>query len=155
MEINDFKHAVGKFPTGVCVITTHYHDQQFGFTANSFTSVSLSPSLISFCLDKKALSLKAFEHSKYFVVNILSENQSHIADKFAHSGAEKFVGTEYSVNDHAIPIISGSISFLECKNYKSFDCGDHIIFIGLVEKVSIDDIQKPLLYYGRQYKGLI
>lgn len=155
MEINDFKHAAGKFPTGVCIITTLYQNQPFGFTANSFTSVSLSPSLISFCLDKKAFSLKAFEHSEYFIVNILAENQFAVANKFARSGVEKFVGTDYAVNNRQIPIISDSISYLECKNYKNIDCGDHIIFIGLVEKVSIDDSKKPLLYYGKEYKGLV
>lgn len=155
MNINDFKHAVGKFPTGVCVITTQYQNQPFGFTANSFVSVSLSPALISFCLDKKALSLKAFEHSEYFVVSILAESQSPIANKFAHSGVEKFAGTDYFLNSYQIPIISESISYLECKNYKNFDCGDHIIFIGLAEKVTINDSKKPLLYYGKEYKGLV
>lgn len=155
MNINDFKHAVGKFPTGVCIITTQYQNQLFGFTANSFVSVSLSPALISFCLDKKALSLKAFEHSAYFVVSILAEGQSSVANKFAYSGAEKFVGADYDINTHQIPMISGSVSYLECKNYQNIDCGDHIIFIGLVEKVSIDDSKKPLLYYGKEYKGLV
>lgn len=155
MNINDFKHAVGKFPTGVCIITTQYQNQLFGFTANSFVSVSLSPALISFCLDKKALSLKAFEHSEYFVVSILAEGQASIANKFAHSGVEKFADTDYFLSSHQIPVISESISHLECKNYKNIDCGDHIIFIGLVEKVSINDSKKPLLYYGKAYKGLV
>ncbi|MCP5369157.1 MAG: flavin reductase family protein [Rickettsiaceae bacterium] len=155
MHIDDFKHAVGKFPTGICIITTQYQNQPFGFTANSFVSVSLVPPLISFCLNKKALSLDAFEHSEYFIINILSEDQSDIASKFARSGIEKFVGMDYHVNNHQIPIIPNNISFLECKHYKNFDCGDHIIFIGLVEKVTIDSNKKPLLYYGRQYKGLL
>ena len=154
MDIQSFKAAVGKFPTGVCVITTALEDKLFGFTANSFVSVSLSPPLISFCLDKKAFSLHAFSQSKHFAISILSSQQSPIASKFALSGENKFKDTQYNLSKDKIPLISDSTSQIECIKYNEIDCGDHIIFIGEVTKVKIDNEAQPLIYYGKNYRYL-
>jgi len=154
VNIDDFKQAVGKFPTGVCVIATNYQDQLFGFTANSFVSVSLEPALISFYLDKKSYSLQAFYQADYFTVNILSNDQTDISNHFARSLKDKFQGISYQLNEHDTPLLDGSISALECEKYNHMDCGDHVLFVGQVQKVKVDNTKHPLVYYGKKYREL-
>ena len=157
MQSDQFKAAVGKYPTGVCVISTKYNNKLYGFTANSFASVSLDPALISFCLNKKAGSFSAFLNSPYFVVNILADNQSQVAKRFSSSVANKFQDLDYKENDFGITIISGALSFIECEKYNQIECGDHYIFVGKALKATINnDInnKSPLVYYGKTYMEL-
>lgn len=154
IKIEEFKNAVGKFPTGICVVTTSYQSELFGFTANSFTSVSLTPPLVSFCLNKNSFSLKSFLQSEYFAINILAENQSHLAQNFAQPKQDKFANIEYNLSENNLPILAGIISVLECKKYKEFDCGDHIIFVGQVVSAATDEQLSPLLYYKKTYRGV-
>ncbi len=85
-----FKQALSTLPTGVTIITTLYNNKLFGFTADSFTSVSLLPPLVSFCLDKQAFSMSAFTSSKYFAVSILAEDQEDISRHFSKFNTDKF-----------------------------------------------------------------
>ena len=155
MLSEEFKAAVGKFPTGVTVITASHNDKLWGFTANSFTSVSLDPNLISFCLDKKAASFEAFKELSHFAVNILSSNQADLSSNFARTREDKFAGVSYKAGKFSkAPIINGSISFIECKKYDQIDCGDHYIFIGEALNTSIDETKTPLLYFAKSYTEL-
>lgn len=155
MRSEEFKAAVGKFPTGVTVVSTFFDDKLWGFTANSFTSVSLEPRLISFCLDKEASSFPVFKETSYFSVSVLSSNQSDISKHFASRISDKFRSIEYEIGEYSnSPLISGAISFIECKKYNQFECGDHFIFIGEVGKAVIDETKSPLLYYAKSYTGL-
>lgn len=155
MQIEDFKKAVGKFPTGVCVITTSFNDILWGFTANSFVSVSLAPPLVSFCLNKEAGSFKAFVGSKHFAVNILASDQQEIAKQFSHSLSNKFVNVDYKLSEELqTPLISGVTSLIECKKFKEFECGDHFIFISEVVRINVDESKAPLLYFAKSYREM-
>ena len=154
MQISEFKKAVGKFPTGVCVISTIFDEKLWGLTANSFVSVSLSPPLISFCLDKNSGSFVAFQNSDFFSVNILANDQEEISKHFAQSFADKFSGIDYDLGQFNVPHIKGIVSLLECKKYSEVDGGDHVIFIGEVLKTQVDDSKLPMLYYARSYRDL-
>lgn len=157
MQSREFKAAVGKYPTGISVISTKHNDKFYGFTANTFTSVSLEPALISFCLNIKAGSFDAFLNAKYFAVNILSSDQVDIAIRFASSNANKFENIDFTENSFDIPLISNVLSCIECEKYKQIECGDHYIFIGSVLKVKVNndlDGSTPLIYYGKSYKEL-
>ena len=148
----DFKAAVGKFPTGVTVISTSHNDQLWGFTANSFTSVSLEPRLISFCLNKEAGSFEVFTQVSHFAVSILASNQSELSTHFASRQADKFASADYSVGEFSkAPLLSGSVAFIECKKYAQFECGDHDIFVGEVGQISINETKSPLLYFAKAY----
>jgi flavin reductase (DIM6/NTAB) family NADH-FMN oxidoreductase RutF len=148
----DFKAAVGKFPTGVTVISTSHNDQLWGFTANSFTSVSLEPRLISFCLNKQAGSFEVFSQASHFAVNILASNQSELSTHFASRQTDKFASVYYDIGKFSkAPLLNGSVAFIECKKYAQFECGDHDIFIGEVETISIDETKSPLLYFAKSY----
>lgn len=155
VQIDEFKAAVGKYPTGITIISTTYKGKLYGFTANSFTSVSLEPALISFCLSIKAGSFDAFINSKYFVVNILSSDQSEIATRFSSSVADKFQNIDYTKNDEGVPIISHVLSSIECEKYNQIESGDHCIFIGKALKTTINKNNKSsLVYYGKSYRAL-
>lgn len=153
MQTNEFKKAVGKFPTGVTIITTTQDGQLWGFTANSFVSVSLEPSLISFCLNKEAGSLAAFKMSEKFAINILAEGQADLARRFASKAQDKFSAVEYEMGEVAgAPLISGAVSYIECRKYNQIECGDHYMFIGEVLKTEVDESKSPMLYFAREFR---
>jgi len=152
---SEFKTVVGKCPTGVVVVATSFGNKLWGVTVNSFTSVSLKPQLISFCLAKQSRNFYIFRETSYFSVNILSSNQSNISKHFASHILNKFQSIKYQIGEYAnSPLIKGAISCVECQKYKQFDCGDHYIFIGEVGRAMTDDTKSPLIYYAKSYKGI-
>ncbi len=155
MRNDEFKQAVGKFPTGVTVISTVCDGKSWGFTANSFASVSLEPSLVSFCLNTGSTSFKAFNRSNSFVINILASDQANISTHFSQKGIDKFLNINHIPSDvFQIPTIMGSVCIIECKKYNQFECGDHTIFIGQAINAKIDQYKSPLLYFAKSYKEI-
>lgn len=155
MHQKDYKAAVGKYPTGVTVISTVHDEVKFGFTANSFTSVSLEPAIISFCLNKKAGSLAAFSKSNYFAASILATDQSEVSNHFASHMANKFDSVEHYYGEaSSCPIIEGAVSYIECKKLDMIEIGDHILFTGEVLAVQVCNDKQPLLYFARGYHNI-
>lgn len=155
MRNNEFKAAVGKYPTGVTIVSTNYQNALYGFTANSFTSVSLNPPLVLFCLDKKARSFLAFYNSDSFGISILAYNQSDISRHFSSSKKDKFIGIDYVLGDICnVPLINGAVCWLECTTYSKIECGDHFIFAGEVNTARINNSKGPLIYFAKSYKEL-
>ena len=157
MQSDEFKAAVGKYPTGITIVSTKHDNRFYGFTANSFTSVSLDPALISFCLNVKSASFDAFFSTKYFAINILSNYQIDLATRFASSNIDKFQNVSFTENNFGVPLVSNVLSWIECEKYKHVECGDHYIFIGKALKVTVNnnlDFISPLVYYGKSYKEL-
>jgi flavin reductase (DIM6/NTAB) family NADH-FMN oxidoreductase RutF len=153
---SQFKDAMSRFPQGVTIITTNYNGELFGFTASSFTSVSLKPPLILFCLSKNSFSINSFQKSDKFAVSILAENQIDISKHFAKSQPNKFTKIDYELgNKTDCPLINGATCHIECNKYASYDAGDHVIFIGRVINTAIKNDLKPLLYFHKLYTRLI
>lgn len=147
-----FKEAMSRFPAGVTVITTNQDNRLFGFTASSFTSVSLKPPLILFCLNKNSFSINGFEKSNKLAVSILAENQYEISEHFAQSHPDKFAEIAYELGSKTCcPLIKGAICHIECLKYASYDGGDHIIFVGEVINTTIRNDLKPLIYFHKSY----
>lgn len=151
MDISLFKEICGTFPTGVTIITTNKHECDYGFTVNSFTSVSLNPTLILFCLDKKAKSNESLNKNDFFVVNILSETQEKICFQFANSDltqTQRFKNITTRISKNNIKIINNSCSYLECFVKDIIDGGDHYIYLGECIEGKIDlTNDKPLIYH--------
>ncbi len=155
MQSKEFKEAVGKFPTGITVISTAYNNKLWGFTANSFVSVSLSPFLVSFCINKQAGSVEAFKSADHFAISVLSEDQSDISNHFASYKEDKFAEIRHDIGDASkVPLVFGAVSFIECKKYNMFECGDHFIFVGEVIATKVDKTKSPLLYFARSYLNI-
>jgi len=150
----DFRRALGSFATGVTVVTTlDETGVPVGFTANSFTSVSLDPPLILVCLAKAAVGCAIFEAAGRFAVNILADQQRDVSQVFASKGADKFGAVEWGGAKTGAPVLPGVTAHLDCETHDVVDAGDHIILIGRVVDYAYAD-RPPLCYCRGTYVGL-
>lgn len=154
-----FREALGSLPAGVSVITAHHKGDAIGITVSSFTSLSLHPPLILFCLDLKSKSRDALKPRKKFAVNILSEAQKHLAQHFAATGKKSWDAAPYEETKpgtkNSVRLLKNSIASLSCTVTKNIKSGDHVIIIGKVDACSAVDKQaRPLLYWRRHYHAL-
>ena len=133
IEPMDLRRALGAFATGVTVVTTMDADgSPRGFTANSFTSVSLDPPLILVCLAKRAASCPVFQAAKSFAVNILSEDQKAVSTAFSSPGVDRFTTVDWSARATGCPILADVVAWLDCRMQEVVDAGDHYILIGRI-----------------------
>ncbi|GAB5467014.1 MAG: flavin reductase [Rhodospirillales bacterium] len=147
----DLRRALGAFVTGVTVVTTRAADSSpRGFTANSFTSVSLDPPLILVCIAKTASNCGTFCEAPGFAVNVLSENQREVSATFASQRADRFAGIAWSPSASGSPLIEGAVSWFDCSRHDLIDAGDHVILLGLVTAFG-DSAELPLAYLRGDY----
>ncbi|UWP87438.1 flavin reductase [Dactylosporangium fulvum] len=133
-----FRRTMGRFPTGVTVVTTRdATGRPWGMTANSFTSVSLAPPLISLCIDRKAGSFSAFSQCSTFGVSVLGENQQDLAVRFATPLDDKFGGVAKVEERPGAILLSGAAAAFVCTVHTRVDLGDHVMLIGAVEECSL------------------
>jgi flavin reductase (DIM6/NTAB) family NADH-FMN oxidoreductase RutF len=148
---DEFKAALGSFPSGVTVVTTKdANGKLLGITVSSFCSVSLSPPMVLICIEKTAGSHYAFEETGVFVVNILREGEAGTSEVFASLMDDKFAGIEYTSGIDGVPVLANALATLECRVKFSYHGGDHSIFVGEVENVKVDN-GRPLLYFRSHY----
>lgn len=151
LDARALRTAFGAFATGVTVITTRQPDgTPRGFTANSFTSVSLDPPLLLVCLAKTAHSADVFTTAPHFAVNILAEDQKAVSGLFASRAPDKFAQCAWTPGPSDVPLIDGSIAQFTCANHQLVDAGDHLILIGRIEAFATMDGQ-PLGYFRGTY----
>jgi flavin reductase (DIM6/NTAB) family NADH-FMN oxidoreductase RutF len=158
----DFRQAVGAFTTGVTVVTTSDDaGVRYGLTANSFTSVSLEPPLVLFCLAEGAPSLDGFVASepggsgggspgKHFAINVLASDQEDIARRFARPAPDKFAGLAWRTGIFGAPLLDRCIAHIECKLEHVVPGGDHVIVIGRVHRVRVYD-GEPLVFHRSRF----
>ena len=129
----DLRRAFGAFATGVTIVTTIDGDgQPTGFTANSFSSVSLDPPLVSVSIARSAFGVSHFTGSKSLVINILAEHQRDLSNRFASRGIDKFAGVNWSGGFAGAPRLEGVVAWFDCENFQQVEAGDHVILIGRV-----------------------
>jgi flavin reductase (DIM6/NTAB) family NADH-FMN oxidoreductase RutF/pimeloyl-ACP methyl ester carboxylesterase len=149
------RDALGCFSTGVTVITARKPDGALvGFTANSFTSVSLDPPLILICLAKTSTNAELFATKPDFGVHVLHIGQQQVSAQFARSGADKFAGVAWETWETGAPIIQGSLAALECSHHATHDAGDHTIIVGRVRRAHYEPQRDPLLFFRGRYRRL-
>ncbi|KAF0114583.1 MAG: CaiB/BaiF family protein [Rhodobacteraceae bacterium] len=145
------RNAFGAFATGVTVITTRQPDgTPRGFTANSFTSVSLDPPLLLVCLAKTAHSADVFATAPHFAVNILAEDQKAVSGLFASRAPDKFDQCAWTAGLDDMPMIDGALAQFSCARHALVDAGDHLILIGRVLDFATAEGQ-PLGYFRGNY----
>ncbi|AZL15369.1 flavin reductase family protein [Rickettsiales endosymbiont of Stachyamoeba lipophora] len=151
---DEFKECLGHFSTGIAVATTKIAgDEYVGITINSFTSVSLNPRLVLFCVDKKSTTLEGFIKQDSFAVSILDSSQYLIAKHFASPKANKFENIRYILGVTGAPIIVPHLTFMECQKYATYEAGDHFIIVGEVInlKTAKNESSDPLIYFKGQF----
>ena len=132
--------AFGRFLTGVTVVTTRTADgSAYGFTANSFTSVSIDPPLLLVCPGKFLSSFDAFAKCNHFAINILAEGQEDIANTFAGYKGDRFARVTCSDDCHGVPLIDGAVAQFSCSTHQVIPAGDHIVLMGQVRDFSHRD----------------
>ncbi|HZH27176.1 MAG TPA: flavin reductase family protein [Azospirillaceae bacterium] len=150
-----FRDALGFFATGIAVVTTtDGTGAPIGLTVNSFTSVSLDPPLVLFCIDRGTQCLEAFAQTGRFAVNILEEGQRAISARFASPVADRFDRVEYTPGLGGCPLLAGCLSTLECELRAVHDGGDHVILVGEVVRLAHAGGGRPLLYFRGAYAEL-
>lgn len=156
IDQREYRNAVGCFATGVTVITTlDPEGDKIGITANSFTSLSLDPPLVLFCVDARINSFEAFESCRHFNVNVLREEQMELSNNFAKSSDDKWDGVEHGYGENGCPVFGGSLAVLECDKHEMYEGGDHLILIGEVTRMNYDgNGGRPLLYYKGTYNKI-
>jgi flavin reductase (DIM6/NTAB) family NADH-FMN oxidoreductase RutF len=151
VDKRSLRNALGRFATGVTVVTTRTQDGKFeGVTANSFSAVSLEPPLVLWSLRCEAPSLPAFLASNCFAVNVLSKEQARISRHFATPQPDKFEGMEFTLGVDGCPIFERSPAIFECRTQTKVEGGDHIILIGRVVRVHHCNAA-PLVFASGQY----
>ena len=146
--------ALGRFATGVTVVTTRGDDGRAeGLTANSFASVSLDPPLVLWSLRTSAPSLPGFLGAGWFAVHVLGADQHHLSHRFAAPAADKFAGLACGTGLGACPLLDGCIARFECRTETTVEAGDHVIFIGRVQRLTHRD-GRPLLFHGGAYHAV-
>ena len=147
----ELRRCLGSFVTGVTVITVlDESGAPIGMTANSFNSVSLDPPLIVWSLRTNARTFPVYSTAKRFVVNILSEEQVDISNRFAKSGADRFEGVAITAGIDGVPLIDGCAAHLECRTEATYPGGDHLLFLGRVERI-VGSARKPLAFGAGKY----
>jgi 3-hydroxy-9,10-secoandrosta-1,3,5(10)-triene-9,17-dione monooxygenase reductase component len=150
----ELRGAFGRFATGVTIATARAPGgQPVGVTVNSFTSVSLDPPLILWSLARKASSLPIFLGGSHFAVNVLSEEQHSLSERFATPVENRFEGVDWSPGMAGVPLLSGCIAIFECLNAKHIEAGDHTLFLGSVQRYRCRT-GAPLLFFASRYGAL-
>lgn len=144
------RNALGQYATGVAVVTTLNGDgQPIGLTVNSFASVSLDPPLVLWSLALTSACLPAFEKCSHFAVNVLTADQVALSNRFAKMGIDKFADLAWTPGLGGAPVLPNCALF-ECRNETRHVGGDHLIFIGRVERFAHTEAP-PLIFHAGRY----
>jgi flavin reductase (DIM6/NTAB) family NADH-FMN oxidoreductase RutF len=145
-----FRDVIGRFASGVTVITTTVEDRDFGTTASAVSSLSMEPPMLLICLNRTSETREAIAKSDRFAVNILSEGQAEIASAFARKSPDKFAQAKVDRGPHGMPLIPGSLAQLECIVTETAVGGTHTVFFGEVRHAEGTD-DAPLTYYRGRF----
>jgi flavin reductase (DIM6/NTAB) family NADH-FMN oxidoreductase RutF len=150
-----YRDVIGRFATGVTVLTFQNADVTRGMTANAVSSLSLDPTLLLVCVDKRGMVHAQLEHAQAFALNILAEDQIEVSQTFARRGLQDMADVPYRTGVTGAPIIDGVLAWFECEVYERLSGGDHTIYIGRVVELSLDRPEaRPLLFYGGAYRAI-
>jgi flavin reductase (DIM6/NTAB) family NADH-FMN oxidoreductase RutF len=148
----EFRASLAMFATGVTIVTARTAAGELvGLTANSFNSVSLSPPLVLWSLAQAASSMAAFSAGSHYAINILAADQKDLAERFASKRADRWDGVAFEEGAQGAPLLVGAAARFECFNRSRYQEGDHVIFVGEVERCSHRAGAAPLLYHGGKF----
>jgi 3-hydroxy-9,10-secoandrosta-1,3,5(10)-triene-9,17-dione monooxygenase reductase component len=154
-EQDRYREVIGRFTTGVCVVTCEGPSGPAGLTTNAVSSVSLEPLLLLVCFDNGSRTLPVVRESRRFAVNVLREGQEDLARVFASKrvAREKFDSVTHTVA-HGVPVLDGALAWLACDLRELVPAGDHTIGIGTVTHMDDSPNGRPLVWYAGGYTAL-
>lgn len=143
------------FVTGITIVTSLSGDEPVGLTVNSFTSVSLEPPLVLFCLRRESGIRKAVRDTGHFTVNILAEDQQDTSSIFASRDASRFDAVECTAGRNGTPVLIDALAHLGCRVVNEIDAGDHVIILGEVTEVGVlRGSEAPLTFFRGAHRRL-
>lgn len=148
-----FRQVMSRFASGVTVVTTAHEARLAGLTVSSFASLSLQPTLVLICIDRRAGSHDVIAAAGQFAVNILSEGQEYLSRRFASDEATKFTEGTFYLSERGLPLLHGALAHIECVLHSALPGGDHTIYVGEVMAARCFE-GRPLLYYRSGYHTL-
>lgn len=144
-----FRDALGRYATGVTVVTTHGPDGPVAMTANSFTALSLDPPLVLWCPARRSARFTALTSAQHFAIHVLGHDQLDLGLHFARSGTD-FSQHAHQISPEGAPTLDGVLARFDCAFHAKHDGGDHAILVGRVLRASFRD-GAPLLFWGGLY----
>ncbi|MDQ3059265.1 MAG: flavin reductase family protein [Pseudomonadota bacterium] len=147
-----FRASLGMFATGVTIVTARTPDGALvGLTANSFNSVSLNPPLVLWSLSQAASSMSVLSTGSHYAINILAADQKALAERFASRRDDRWKDVAFTEGACGAPLLTGAAATFECFNRSRYEEGDHVIFVGEVERCSYREGASPLLFHGGKF----
>ncbi|NUS42748.1 MAG: flavin reductase [Mycobacteriaceae bacterium] len=153
-SVPGFKSVLGRFATGVAVITACHDGAPVGFTCQSFSALSLDPPAVCFCPARSSTSWPRLRAAGRFCVNILAHDQQELCRQLARSGTDKFAGVQWTPSANGAPRLEGAVATIDCELDRELDGGDHTIVIARVTALSEHSDAAPLLYYRAAFAQL-
>jgi 4-hydroxyphenylacetate 3-hydroxylase, reductase component len=151
---DELRLALGRFVTGVTIVTCRdAQGQPIGLTANSFNALSLDPPLVLWSLRQASGTIAAFTQASHFAVNVLAADQVELSRRFARPSSAKFDAGEWTDGQGGAPLLAGCVAVFECRRRSHHAAGDHVLFIGEVERIG-GSAATPLVYHGGHYRTL-
>jgi flavin reductase (DIM6/NTAB) family NADH-FMN oxidoreductase RutF len=148
----EFRASLAMFATGVTIVTARTADGELvGLTANSFNSVSLAPPLVLWSLAQAAGSMPALSTGSHYAINILAADQKELAERFAAKREGRWTGVAWTEGVSGSPLLTGAAATFECFNRSRYEEGDHVIFVGEVERCAHRAGAAPLLFHGGRF----
>jgi flavin reductase (DIM6/NTAB) family NADH-FMN oxidoreductase RutF len=148
----EFRASLAMFATGVTIVTARTPTGALiGLTANSFNSLSLQPPLVLWSLSQAAGSMPALSTGSHYAINVLAADQKALAERFASRRDDRWTGVAFTEGSCGAPLIAGAAASFECFNRSRYEEGDHVIFVGEVERCSHQTGAAPLLFHGGKF----
>jgi flavin reductase (DIM6/NTAB) family NADH-FMN oxidoreductase RutF len=149
---DEFRASLSMFATGVTIVTARTAAGKLvGLTANSFNSVSLDPPLVLWSLASAAGSMAVLSTGSHYAINILAADQKDLAERFSIRGSDRWSGVAFTEGAGGAPVLAGAAATFECFNRSRYEEGDHVIFVGEVERCTHRVGASPLLFHGARY----
>jgi flavin reductase (DIM6/NTAB) family NADH-FMN oxidoreductase RutF len=156
VDATTYRQVVGNFATGVAVVAAGRGESCYAVTVNSFTSVSLDPTLLLVCLTTASRTRAEIYNTKAFNINVLSEAQEHVSRFFAKPQDDSSWFQELNCREGKLgaPIIPDCLAHIECELVESHETGDHTILIAEVQDAYVAEDHKPLLFFRGKYREM-
>ena len=151
-----FRGSLGRFATGVAIVTFDGVTKRHGITVNSFTSVSMEPPLVLVCIGNKNRLPTMIRESSAFAISLLAKDQGDASAALARSGREPGADLDVPADEcgNGLPVVKGAVAHLACELHSELVVGDHTIVVGRVVEAVASPDREPLLYYRRRYRTL-
>lgn len=150
-----FRDVLGRFASGITVVTALVDGAPIGLTCQSFSSVSLEPPLVVFIPARTSRAWPLIQRERRFCINLLAAGQAELSNRMAARSGDKFAGVDWRPSTvTGAPVLSGTLGHLDCEVYAVHEAGDHWLVVGRVLDLVAHDADEPLLFYRGRYHGL-